>query len=329
MSRAFREDIFVLLLVFISAFVFFAFSQSQFLASVVYLIWSFLFLAHALWTEEILKSTKTPISSVLAKSHFLPRMILKAMDQRQSQKAAESSKKFFSPLVIVAVFFLGLYLLWGIYCRIDPAVSPEYYLWFANAQLALQKFEPDIVLRGFDSGFHVLLLHLIFCIFIAGVFWFVSAAVYAARSLGMFLISLAFLFALMAIAYFLQYGAGQNITAPPDFLKGYGWGFTNLLPLLNLGLPESITPLAARIIETGWIGAGLLYASAFCITVKFVQILLTVTAARGVFALAGVCVLIMLALMDVFLLYTPSMQGLWLSGWSLVAALGVGARQPL
>lgn len=282
-----------------------------------YTIWALIILARALWMLEILSLNRE--ASRIDHIDFLPKAILTAMNFKQHTALSRASADTVRGAVVLWFILGGLYLLWGLYCRLDPAYPYEYLEWSAHALKIFQKWAPTQTLSDFDAGGHRALAQILSTVLNGFIFWLMLTCATTLQAKPRLLLWLVALFIVSLAAHYILNGLGQAISVAPDFLKGYGWGFWSVAAIVDQNLPNHISPFHLRLVELGWIGVVLLYCPCAVVGFGFVRALMQ-PQLQAATALGGVCVLVGLVLADYFLVSAPSIQAVWLSGWALVAA---------
>jgi hypothetical protein len=281
-----------------------------------YTLWALIILARALWMLEILSSSHEP--SRFAPAGFLPKAILAAMNFKQHAALSRASADTVRGPVVLWFVLGALYVLWGLYCRFDPAYPYEYAEWFAQALAAFQKWAPAQTLSGFDAGGHRALAQILSTALNGFIFWLMLTCAITLQAKPRMILWMAALFIVSLAAHYILNGPGQAISVAPDFLKGYGWGFWSVSAIVDQNLPQHISPFHLRLVELGWIGVVLLYLP--CVVVAF-NLIRALSHPHALYALGGLCVMLCLALADYFLVSAPGIQAVWLSGWALVGGL--------
>ncbi len=289
------------------------------------LFWALTGFMILLWLSERLYYYKKQLKH--EKRDHLPAKLLETMERQKVYNAGVKALKSFNALNLCILCCGALYLIWAIWTCYNP-----------QEDAAMQDLESTIISlfslsedNSAKSSIHffaygdVIMMNVMPIFIIGIIFWLAQLFVYSTQAGENLLIPALSIFALL---FSLLVSTGAFIWDPIFPVMqwvGYGWGRAEILQGMQQIPADALSGISYRIYDTGVPGALLFYLPGVCV---FMALLLQCLTRSGNHkrAYAGLAVLAVLLISDLFMRPDPRMFGLWMSGWAALGILSVHTR---
>jgi len=279
--------------------------------------WSFFGAIRVLWILETVFLFKNLDNT--QRSKMLPWIILNSMNIRQRLDLGFAAMRAHQPLMVLWLLLGGVYVLWGIYTVFFPNLPSAVLVLQTKISLFLESTRPDIAPR-YDSGSHTAIRHLFEFFLIGLMVWLCRTYAYTLPHLRPLYILIFGLFGISLLVTVMT--ADLTAFTPPleSNWTGFGWGLFPLTVQMGLMTNAPVSSLFVRIAEVGMGGTVFLYMP--CILIALILIKNSFrTGRKRIAALTGLGILLVLQAVDLYVVATPRLFCVWLSGWSSVGLL--------
>jgi len=306
----------------------------------VFVITGLLIALRVMWLwEPFLKESRSEAlrSAPEGNLRILPWVILSVMDTRQRKEESRRMLDLVNLNLLMAMAGLAIYLAAGVLAIpgwVSPFDSHQELMRDINAYMQALPGDHEKIFYAMPGEITALLLRPevywppLFVVLNAAIFGTVMGyglhqrlAVTALRFTGsLFFVALVghvMTAGLVASPFALSLPVSHGL-----HITGGGWGSAPALQILAGEIPQALSPLQQRLMETGLIGAAGIYIIAAAAALLFARRILR-GGERMYFGFAGLAVLGVLAVCDMALANAPSIAALWLGGWNLLAVLWV------
>lgn len=279
--------------------------------------WGFFCLMRALWLMDtaFMFTNKTP--PVPRRSHILPWLIVNGKDLRGRLDAGFAAMHTTDRVFILCLFLAAGLAGWALYLRLFP-VFPEDFSTFLS-QIGTFLGQDRIGGAGLYPvrGCADFLLHFSRLLLIGLIVWLCRGYACAAAEPTPLLVMLASCFFLTLGIYAAK--SGFSFNRPPVW-AGAGWGSFSVLQKAGFFPEGSFSTFSVRAAELGVRGMALFYMPCFAVLLAVLGNIRR-SGRRKYYALSAAAILFLMALADVALASGARSFSVWLSGWSLFAAL--------
>ncbi|NCO03896.1 MAG: hypothetical protein GW903_06865 [Alphaproteobacteria bacterium] len=249
----------------------------------------------------------------------LPQKLLKGLNEERAQQNRAVIKRISEPDFIIWSAFVMLSLIWLFICTLYPAPMGAIktihfeFISFLNDFYAHQGVQEPSITMKLKAPFFIALAGILVTFLI---FSFSDSRSFVRFS---YIVLLPLFFILLGFTALTSGLISFFVWPDAQFWKGGGVDTARKIFLLHSNVAfDSGSFFLARFIETGFIGAYLFYLLIFPALCVFFHIL-TVRRRRVVPAFIGMGVTTILIVVDLFWIYTPFVNAIFVSGWVIIA----------